>query len=63
MYFAAGGEDNRPGGWSSAEPSRRMHSGPIVTSGILSKQKNPAATDHAIPRDAMVSIFFCAFLC
>ncbi|XP_010033765.2 casein kinase 1-like protein 2 [Eucalyptus grandis] len=50
-----GGEDNRPVGWSSAEPSRRMHSGPIVTSGILSKQKNPAANEHAISRDAMPS--------
>ncbi|XP_030526254.1 casein kinase 1-like protein 2 [Rhodamnia argentea] len=50
-----GGEDNRPGGWSSAEPSRRMHSGPIATSGILSKQKNPAANDPAIPRDAVPS--------
>uniref|UniRef100_A0A2P2LRC0 Casein kinase n=1 Tax=Rhizophora mucronata TaxID=61149 RepID=A0A2P2LRC0_RHIMU len=49
-----GGEEGRPG-WSSADPSRRRHSGPIVASGNLSKQKSPVANDLPLNKDAALS--------
>ncbi|KAJ9190349.1 hypothetical protein P3X46_001565 [Hevea brasiliensis] len=50
-----GGEDGRPG-WSSTDPSRRRHSGPITSSVNLSKQKGPIANDLPLSKDATLSI-------
>lgn len=49
-----GGEDGRPG-WPSTDPSRRRNSGPITTSGNLSKQKGPIVGDLPLSKDATLS--------
>ncbi|KDP40745.1 hypothetical protein JCGZ_24744 [Jatropha curcas] len=49
-----GGEEGRSG-WPSADPSRRRNSGPITTSGNLSKQKGPVASDLPSSKDAILS--------
>lgn len=49
-----GGEDGKQSGWSPADPSRKRHSGPIITSGTLSKQKNPVTNDSTISKEALV---------
>eukprot|EP00262_Sarcandra_glabra_P002792 TRINITY_DN1317_c0_g3_i1.p1 TRINITY_DN1317_c0_g3~~TRINITY_DN1317_c0_g3_i1.p1 ORF type:complete len:475 (-),score=84.66 TRINITY_DN1317_c0_g3_i1:524-1948(-) len=54
----SGGDEGRQAGWSAIDPSRRRVSGPAVTSGNLSKQKNPVANDAAIAKDAMLSSTF-----
>ncbi|KAM0959662.1 hypothetical protein ACFX13_025411 [Malus domestica] len=51
----SGGEEGRPTGWSSSDPSRRRNSGPLVNSGNLSRQKSPAANDPSLSKDAMLS--------
>lgn len=50
-----GGEDGKPSGWGSVDPSRRRVSGPIVTSGNLAKQKSPIAPESALTKDALLS--------
>ncbi|XP_071908889.1 casein kinase 1-like protein 2 isoform X2 [Coffea arabica] len=40
-----GEEDGRQAGFSSADPSRRRSSGPLLNVGSLSKQKSPIAND------------------
>ncbi|XVF86834.1 hypothetical protein PTKIN_Ptkin18bG0074300 [Pterospermum kingtungense] len=51
----SGGEEGRPSGWSSTDPSRRRHSGPIVNSGSLAKQKSPVTNDPPLAKDSMLS--------
>lgn len=57
MSFIAGGEEGRPIGWSSADPSRRRHSGPVVNVGSLSKQKSPVANESTAAKDSVVRAF------
>ncbi|XWS18850.1 hypothetical protein CRYUN_Cryun32bG0080300 [Craigia yunnanensis] len=56
------GREGRPSGWSSADPSRRRHSGPIVNSGSLAKQKSPVANDPPFAKDPMVMLSGSSFL-
>lgn len=56
FFLVAGGEEGRPSGWSSANPSRTRNSGMPFNSGTLSRQKNPASSDPSLSRE--VSIFF-----
>ena len=53
--FVAGGEDGRPSGWSSADPSRRRTTVPALNLGSL-KQKSPVANDSTMAKDSLVSI-------
>ncbi|XP_062087725.1 casein kinase 1-like protein 2 [Humulus lupulus] len=48
-------EDGRPAGWASGDPSRRRHSGPMVNTGSLLRQKSPVANDPPMSKDAMLS--------
>ncbi|PIA64281.1 hypothetical protein AQUCO_00100038v1 [Aquilegia coerulea] len=50
-----GGEDGKPSGWASMDPSRRRVSGPIANAGTLSKQKSPVTPDSAVTKDALLS--------
>ncbi|XP_022723278.1 casein kinase 1-like protein 2 isoform X1 [Durio zibethinus] len=50
------GGEGRPSGWSSTDPSRRRHSGPIVNSGSLAKQNNPVANDPPFAKEPMVML-------
>ncbi|XP_022715176.1 casein kinase 1-like protein 2 isoform X2 [Durio zibethinus] len=50
-----GGEEGGPSGWSSTDPTRRRHSGPIVNSGSLAKQKSPVPNDLPLAKDSMLS--------
>lgn len=54
--FVAGGEEGRTIGWSSADPSRRRHSGPLINAGGFSKQKSPVVNDSTAAKDSMVCI-------
>lgn len=56
FFFYAGGEEGRQTGWSANDPRRRV-SGPILSAGSLSKQKNPVASEMSVSKDAMVSCF------
>ncbi|KAK6268218.1 hypothetical protein QUC31_012378 [Theobroma cacao] len=58
----SGGEDGRPSGWSSTDPTRRRHSGPIVNSGNLAKQKSPVANDPPLAKDPMAMLSGSNFL-
>ncbi|KAK4267269.1 hypothetical protein QN277_024069 [Acacia crassicarpa] len=51
----SGGEDGRPTGWSSSDPTRRRNSGPIGNDVILSRQKAPVPSDSNISKDGMLS--------
>ncbi|XP_048129987.1 casein kinase 1-like protein 2 isoform X2 [Rhodamnia argentea] len=51
----SGGENGRSAAWSLGDPSRRRHSGPIVTSGSLSKPKNPLTNDSIASKEALLS--------
>ncbi|XP_022723279.1 casein kinase 1-like protein 2 isoform X2 [Durio zibethinus] len=55
LFIREGGE-GRPSGWSSTDPSRRRHSGPIVNSGSLAKQNNPVANDPPFAKEPMVML-------
>ncbi|KAL4333169.1 hypothetical protein GQ457_07G031160 [Hibiscus cannabinus] len=46
-----GGKEVRPSGWSSTDPTRRRHSGPIENSGTVAKQKTPIANDRPAAKD------------
>ncbi|KAL5757449.1 hypothetical protein ACOSP7_020060 [Xanthoceras sorbifolium] len=50
-----GGEEGRLNGWSSGDPSRRRHSGPLMNSANLSKQKGLLSADPTHSKDVMVS--------
>ncbi|MED6134178.1 Casein kinase 1-like protein 2 [Stylosanthes scabra] len=50
----SGGEDGRRIGWSSSDPTRRRHSGPIANDGILSRQKAQLINDSTGSKDAML---------
>ncbi|OMO66222.1 hypothetical protein COLO4_30687 [Corchorus olitorius] len=58
----SGGEEGRPSGWSSADPTRRRHSGPIISSGSLAKQKSPVANDQPLAKEPMAMLFGSNFL-
>ncbi|XP_077216450.1 casein kinase 1-like protein 2 [Tasmannia lanceolata] len=49
------GEEGRPTGWSSMDPSRRRVSGLAVNAGSLLRQKNPVANDSTVSKDVMLS--------
>ncbi|XVF26988.1 hypothetical protein REPUB_Repub14bG0068000 [Reevesia pubescens] len=51
----SGREEGRPSGWSSADPTRRRHSGPIVNFGSIAKQKSPVANDLPVSKDPTLS--------
>lgn len=55
VTFVAGGEDGRPSGWSSTDPTRRRASVPALNVGSLSKQKSPVANDSTMNKDSMIS--------
>lgn len=62
MHFAAGEEEGRQVGTSSADPSRRRSSRQSVSAGTFTRQKSPAGNDSA-SKDAMVSSEFnCSLL-
>ncbi|KAL1293215.1 hypothetical protein HN51_053867 [Arachis hypogaea] len=48
------GEDGRRIGWSSSDPTRRRHSGPVANDGILSRQKAQLINDSTGSKDAML---------
>ncbi|XP_010262044.1 PREDICTED: casein kinase 1-like protein 2 [Nelumbo nucifera] len=50
----SGGEEGRPAGWSTMDPSRRRVPGPAINAGTLSKQKGPVANDSSVTKDAML---------
>ncbi|PKI39872.1 hypothetical protein CRG98_039712 [Punica granatum] len=53
---SSGGEDGRvPLGWSVGDAAHRRHSGPVATSGSLSRQKNPVANDSTVSKEVMPS--------
>ncbi|XP_076885745.1 casein kinase 1-like protein 2 [Bidens hawaiensis] len=54
----SGGEEGRPSGWSSANPSRTRNSGMPFNSGsgTLSRQKNPASSDPSMSRELSSNI-------
>ncbi|RDY01229.1 Casein kinase 1-like protein 1 [Mucuna pruriens] len=49
------GEEGRPPGLVSVDPTRRRMPGPILNSVNNSKQKNPVTTDAALNKEAMLS--------
>ncbi|XWS20123.1 hypothetical protein CRYUN_Cryun31cG0073500 [Craigia yunnanensis] len=51
----SGGEEGRPSGWPSTDPAHRRHSGPIVNSGSLAKQKSPVTNDPPLAKDPLVT--------
>ncbi|XP_041017039.1 casein kinase 1-like protein 2 [Juglans microcarpa x Juglans regia] len=51
----SGGEEGRTIGWSSADPSRRRHSGPLINAGGFSKQKSAVVNDSTAAKDSMLS--------
>ncbi|XP_077210572.1 casein kinase 1-like protein 2 isoform X2 [Tasmannia lanceolata] len=51
----SGGEEGRPTGWSTMDPSRRRVSGLAINAGSISKQKSPVANDSAVSKDVMLS--------
>ncbi|KAK9275098.1 hypothetical protein L1049_022357 [Liquidambar formosana] len=50
----SGGEEGRPAGLPSMDPTRRRISGPAITAGSLSKQKSPVANDSTVAKDTML---------
>ncbi|TYI30158.1 hypothetical protein ES332_A05G365600v1 [Gossypium tomentosum] len=50
------GEETRPSGWSSANPTLRRHSGLIANSRSLAKQKGLVVNDLSAAKDPMVII-------
>ncbi|CBI35912.3 hypothetical protein VitviT2T_013206 [Vitis vinifera] len=52
MDRQSGGEDGRPSGWSSADPSRRRTTVPALNLGSL-KQKSPVANDSTMAKDSL----------
>ncbi|KAM0017520.1 putative protein kinase CK1-CK1 family [Helianthus debilis subsp. tardiflorus] len=52
----SGGEEGRPSGWSSANPSRTRNAEMPFNSGTLSRQKNPASSDPPMSRELSSNI-------
>ncbi|KAK4764140.1 hypothetical protein SAY87_013578 [Trapa incisa] len=51
---SSGGEETKlPHRWSAGDAAHRRHSGPIVSTSGLSKQKNPVANDSIMSKEAM----------